>query len=108
MITNLTEIVAAVTAAVAALTGGVGLLFLRERKEQERLKNEITLSGGWQEMAIQQRAEVKEKDAKIHELYQQIGEWRARDNENTTRIAVLELKRCDINGCSSRQPPRGF
>ncbi|MFR9649798.1 MAG: hypothetical protein SNJ33_03835 [Rikenellaceae bacterium] len=104
----LTEITTVATAIVAALTGGVGLLFLRERKVQEQLKNELTLSGGWQEMAINQRTEVKEKDAKIHELYKQIGEWRERDNEHTTRIAVLELQRCDVNGCAKRQPPRGF
>ncbi len=105
---NLTEIIAAVTAVVAALTGGAGLLFFREHKEQERLKNELTLAGGWQEMALHQRDEIKTKDTKIHELYKEIGEWRARDNDNTTKIAVLELQRCDVNGCEYRKPPRGF
>lgn len=97
-----------ITAILGVVSGGTGLLFFSERKRSEQLKNEKSAATEWQKLFLQRDQDVRERDVKIDSLYGEIGLLRDEKNEHTTKLAILDTQKCLVNGCTHRQPPRGF
>ena len=94
----------------AILAGGglAGALFYRERKRGEHLKNETTASEQWRALFERSDADVRQRDAKIDALYDEISELRSDNNRLSTDVAVLTVKKCEVIACPKRQPPSGY
>lgn len=89
--------------------------------------NAILATNEWKDIAVELRAELKERETKIDELnarigsqFDTIGQWRDKylEEQKAHHATQLELKdaqmqlaeekwhRCEVNGCTKRVPPR--
>lgn len=89
-------------------SGMAGVLFFRERKRAEQLKNEASAAEQWRQLFDRSDNDSREKDLRIDKLYEQQSRLREKNNKLTTENAVLRLERCEVNGCESRKPTRGY
>ena len=69
----------------------------------------------WKELYEKKEHRVVELDSKIDQLYAEKNEDRQRIRELTEKNATLEIekiklevKRCDVRGCSGRKPPSDY
>lgn len=104
------ELTTIVSAIVSLIAGGglAGVLFFRERKRAEQLKNEASASEQWRVLFERSDSDSHDKDSRIDKLYEELSRIRERNNKLSTENAVLRLKKCEVNGCNSRKPARGY
>lgn len=93
---------------LAAITGGTGILFYRERRRGEQIKNEASAATEWQKLFERSDQDVRERDAKIDRLYVELSRYRDVENQLTTENAILKMLKCEIKGCEKRIPPREY
>lgn len=101
----------ALIASIGSLLAGsgvAGVLFYRERKRAEQLKNEASAAEQWRVLFERSDSDNRDKDARIDKLYDQQSRLREKNNKLSTENAVLLLKKCDVNGCDEREPSRGY
>ena len=109
-----TTVIASLIAAIFG-GGGIGALFYRkENKRAKQAETEISLADGWQKLAEAKQGRISKleqtiesKDAKIEELYVEIGQLRNEKDVLSTKVAVLEVYKCVKVGCAERKPPFG-
>lgn len=97
----------------AVLGSGISwLVFLPYKRRSESLKNEVTSIQIWKELCTDLRNDNACKDKKIDELYDEIKSHREEKSilykEKETLVienARLETKKCNIKGCTKRDPP---
>lgn len=126
-LTNISNLLSVLSA--AGLLGGGVWMYRRENrriKQAEAAKAEADLNTlaahEWQGIAENREdklrdayTQIKEKDAQITTLFDQIGQWRDRCDEKDTRIHELNLKLmsyeirlCNRRGCADREPQSGY
>lgn len=93
---------------LGAITGGAGLLFYKERKKGEQLKNESSAAEEWRKLFEQRDKDCRDLDTKVDALYGELSRFRDENNLLTTENAVLKMQKCEINGCDKRKPPRPY
>lgn len=101
----------ALIASVGSLLAGsgvAGVLFYREKKRAEQLKNEASAAEQWKLLFERSDSDTRDKDARIDKLYDEQSRLRERLNKLSTENAVLRLKKCEVNGCNNRKPARGY
>lgn len=106
-----------ITSLVAAALGGGGigtLFYYRETKRAKQADTELSLAEGWRKLAEAKQARidklestVESKDAKIEDLYVEIGQLRNDKDHLSTEVAVLTTYKCINVGCNTRKPPFG-
>ncbi len=100
---------------------GVFLFYNQKKRKEEasarkaEADNITSYAAEWKELYEKKEAKVQELDAKIDSLYVKINEEREHNRElmeKNTALEVeklkLEVKRCDVRGCSNRQPPTDY
>lgn len=94
------------------IIGGGGLLYYKQNKLAKELENEAKQSEEWRKLYEEMKAEAKERDAKIDDLYTQIKAHRDEKAELRTTIADLQVKvtslkytKCEKLYCAERVPP---
>lgn len=92
----------------------------KKRKEEAAVRkaeadNITSYAAEWKELYEKKENKVHELDAKIDQLYVQINEDRQRIRELMEKNAALEVdkiklesRRCDVRGCTKRQPPSDY
>ncbi len=101
----------ALIASVGSLLAGsgmAGVLFYRERKRAEQLKNEASAAEQWSILFERSDSDSRAKDTRIDKLYDEQSRLRERVNKLSTENAILRLKKCEVNGCNERKPARGY
>lgn len=91
------------------LSGGItGLFYFRENKHAKQLANDATAAQQWKELYEKAEAKNEALEGKIDSLHRENNQLRDANNTLTTQNAVLEMQKCEVNGCATRRPPRGF
>lgn len=91
------------------LSGGImGLFYLKENKRAKQLANDATAAQQWKELYEKAEAKNETLETKIDNLHRENNQLRDTNNTLTTQNAVLEMQKCEVNGCTTRRPPRGF
>ena len=113
--------------------GGLGLLsylfFFDSKKRTESAKakqaeaearkieeeNITTRAAEWRKLYEEAHDECKELNAKIDQLYQEkeddrkrIRELQEKNTAQSLELQKADFLRCEVKGCSSRQPPTGY
>lgn len=119
------EIILAIVSGV--FSGGISsLLFIQQERKSKDLDNEAKQSDEWHKLYAelhdelkardeQYDADIKEKDAKIDSLYDQIKQYRdekaqlsVKNTELEVRCTRAELLMCKVPGCAKREPQSGY
>lgn len=92
----------------------------KKRKEEATARkaeadNITSYAAEWKELYEKKENKVHELDAKIDQLYVEKNEDRQRIRELMEKNAALEVdkiklesRRCDVRGCTNRQPPSDY
>ena len=98
------------------------LMFYRSKQRKENAQaalaeNDVIKSFAqeWQEIAQQREQTIKDKEAKIDDLYTSLTIWRDKYNELSEKHNSIMLQKqsadyrvCNNRGCSEREPQSGF
>lgn len=83
------------------------------RKVEE--ENMTTRAGEWRKLYEEAHGECKELNAKIDQLYQEkeadrerIRQLQEKNTQLSLDIQKADFLRCEVKGCSNRQPPTGY
>ncbi len=118
----MTEIISMIIGGLGGLTGVVSLLYVKQERrskdldnETKKLEVEAKQSEEWRKLYEQEREEVKERDAKIDSLYEEIKMLRnekaqliVTNTEIEVRCTKAELLQCKRPGCGEREPQTGY
>lgn len=95
--------------------GGFSFAFYREQKKKKQLENSAQehdliqkSAQEWKELYERSDEDSRRKDDKIDVLYKENGKLRDTNNDLTTKVAILEIKKCEKRGCGDRIPPTGY
>jgi septal ring factor EnvC (AmiA/AmiB activator) len=109
----MTEIIIAI---IGVVTGNLTMfLFFPQMRKSKIIENDARQSEEWKKLYDETHAEVKEKEAQINELYQDItthrnekAELRVQVAELQVENAKLKLLKCELPKCPNRKPPTGY
>lgn len=127
------EIILAIIGSLGGITGLVSLLYIKQERKSKELDNETKdidneakQSEEWRKLYEEEREcfinarkqyddTIKEKDAKIDSLYDEIANQRNQKvelhdkiAEITVEITRLRLLKCEAVNCINRKPPTGY
>ena len=118
----MTDTIIAIIGSLGGLTGLVSLLFIKQERRSKDLDNEnkdleieARQSEEWRKLYEQERDALKEREAKIDALYEEIKMHRNEKAQMAVKIAELEVRctkaellMCKRPGCAQRQPQTGY
>lgn len=97
------------------LSGFSWIFFLKQDRDSKEIDNEAKQSDEWHKLYEEAHEELKNRDAKIDELYAQIskqrdckGELQKENAALSVEITKLRLLMCSIPACPNRKPQTGY
>lgn len=120
------ETILAIIGSLGGMTGIASLLYIKQERKSKDLDNEAKQSEEWRKLYEEERGcclqarkdydeTIKEKDAKIDELFAEISNQRNQKVELHNRIAEmtveltkLRMLKCEAVNCVNRKPPTGY
>lgn len=116
------DLILGIIGALGGVTGLVSLFFIKQERrskdldnENKDLENEARQSEEWRKLYEQERDELKEREAKIDSLYEEIKRHRdekaqmaVKNAELEVRCTKAELLMCKRPGCAQREPQTGY
>jgi uncharacterized protein HemX len=122
LLNNINDAVTIMGIISTILIGTNGWLFYKQnklKKQQEAnadmINNEAKQSEEWRKLYIDSKQELKEKEAKIDELYAKISNLRDKEEDLREALAKFEvkyvkdeIKLCNRKKCMDREPQTGY
>lgn len=118
----MTELILGIIGGLGGITSIVSLFFIKQERRSKELDNdtkdleiETKQSEEWRKLYKQECDELKERDAKIDSLYEEIREHRDEKAQMAIEKAELEVRctkaellMCKRSGCAQREPQTGY
>ena len=98
------------TAVISALSGGglVGLLNAKESKRKAKIDNDVSAAEAWRNLYERADKECDEVKKEVTALRDENRQMHEKINDLVAKVTAANLKKCDVNGCENRIPPRGW